>query len=159
MSAELAILLHGKSGAVAMVDDDETGRWAATRKWYLSRTGYVTLARAVNGQTYLHRIVMNASHDGHVDHINGNKLDNRKCNLRICTQAENNRNLTSKRSDSKQPYKGVRITASGKWNARIRSRGHGIHIGNFDTAEAAALAYDEKAKQLFGTFAATNFGA
>lgn len=146
------------SGKTAIVDNDAAGQLAATHKWYLSAKGYVMLSRPVDGETYLHRFIAKPLAGFHVDHANGNKLDNRRENLRVCTQEENNRNIATKRSHSRQPYKGVRATATRMWNARIRFKGKEIHIGNYTSAMDAAIAYDAKAKLLFGNFAALNFG-
>lgn len=89
-----------------------------------------------------------------VDHINGNKLDNRKSNLRICTDAENARN-SSKKSGN---FKGVQWRSDKhKFRARIMDNGKEIFIGYFTNEIEAAKAYDTKAKELFGEFARLNF--
>jgi HNH endonuclease/AP2 domain len=112
-----------------------------------------------NGKTiYLYRHILNAADGLVVDHVNGNPLDNRKANLRICTQTENCYN-SAKRSGAKSKYKGVSIRDEAKpFRARITKDGKGCHIGSFETEIEAALAYDVKAKEMFGEFARLNFG-
>jgi hypothetical protein len=86
-----------------------------------------------------------------IDHVNGNGLDNRLSNLRLCTQAENSRNRTG-RSASEKP-KGITFDKSrGKWAAQIKKDYKLIHLGRFDTAEAAHHAYTQAAKELFGDY-------
>lgn len=88
-----------------------------------------------------------------IDHINRDPLDNRKSNLRICTQAQN----TYNRKGNGGIYKGVQKRKyDGKWIASIGYNGSHYYIGAFDTPELAALAYNEKAKEFFGEFAYLN---
>lgn len=104
---------------------------------------------------FLHRLVMGCTvGDGrYVDHINGNRLDNRKSNLRICSQAENMRN-TKIRSDNRSGFKGVRSHKGGsKWTASISVNKKRTYLGIFDTPEAAYDAYCKAAQELHGEFA------
>ena len=128
-------------GKVALVDDEDFEKesqykWAACRQ---------------------HRLVLNFyGKNLCVDHINGDPLDNRKVNLRICTQAENRRNSKiNKRNIS--GYKGVSfIKMSGKYQSRICFNYKQYELGTFERAEDAAFAYNKKAKELFGEFARLN---
>jgi len=89
--------------------------------------------------------------------MNRDRLDNRKANLRFASSAENARNSSGPRSSTSR-YKGVSwYTDYGKWRAAIGHNGRFRHIGYFSSEEDAARAYDEKARELFGDFAATNF--
>lgn len=89
-----------------------------------------------------------------IDHINGDRADNRIANLRLCDRTGNRRNSVG----SREGYKGVRFRAvTGKWEAAIHPSGRNIHLGTFDTAEAAARAYDAAARQHYGEFARPNF--
>ena len=93
----------------------------------------------------------------HVDHINGNPLDNRKSNLRICTNAENQRNRGVNKNNT-SGYKGVCWAKQNKkWKARIKHNGKLIHLGYYKDKEEAARAYDKKAKELHGEYAYLNF--
>jgi hypothetical protein len=99
---------------------------------------------------------MNAPPGMVVDHINRNKRDNRRCNLRVCTQVENMRNRCSTYGSSK--FKGVSWDARRKkWMAAIHINGTQIRIGFFADEVDAAKAYDRKARELFGEFAYLNF--
>lgn len=90
----------------------------------------------------------------YIDHINGNRLDNRSSNLRTCTPAESSKNIR-KHSQNLSGYKGVQRSRN-KWTARIMSDGENIYIGSFDTKEKAAEAYNKYAAKKHGEFAKFN---
>lgn len=126
--------------------------------WYI-RMGY-----AYNSYFgFLHRYIINAPKDMQVDHINGNKIDNRKSNLRLCIQKENLRNV-DKRTRNTSGYKGVFCVKSrGKdktkivsYKAYISCDNKIISLGCFNTLKQAALAYNEAAKKYHGKFARLN---
>jgi hypothetical protein len=95
--------------------------------------------------------------DVFVDHINGNGLDNRKSNLRICTHQQNCEN-SRKRKKSFSKYKGVYWSKNAKkWVAQITIDGKSKHLGYFELEEDAAAAYDKAAVKYFGEFACLNF--
>ncbi len=90
------------------------------------------------------------------DHINHNRLDNRRCNLRAATIPQNAWNALP-RSDGTSRYKGVFWNSTARcWQARICHLGRDIHIGSYKFEEDAAVAYDDMALRLFGEFAALN---
>ena len=92
-----------------------------------------------------------------IDHINGNKLDNRICNLRLATIKENIANSSSK-AGSSSIYKGVSFDSSrGKWISSIQIDGKTKHIGRFDDEREAAIAYDMESFKVYGAFARLNF--
>ena len=102
---------------------------------------------------YLHRFIMNAAKGTLIDHINKNTLDNRKCNLRLCTKAENgwNRGKTALNTSG---YKGVsRDKSNKKWGAYITKNKKRYILGYFDTPELAYKAYCRAAKILHKEFA------
>jgi len=111
----------------------------------------------------MHRLIMEAPRGMSVDHINGDRLDNRKQNLRVCTHSQNCANKPPRR-DSATGLKGVwksKEKCSKPFWAYIGPPGGNgkvkISLGYFETAELAAMAYDEKAKELYGEFAYLNF--
>lgn len=152
------------NGMFTIVDDEDYDRLMAMGKWYFSTDLY-----AINGKSYrkennkpatafvrMHRVILNAKLGEFVDHINGDKLDNRKSNLRICTIAENSRN-SGVRKNSKSGFKGVHFDKSkGKFAARITFKCKGIHLGRFKDPKDAARAYNAAALKYHGEFAKLN---
>lgn len=127
---------------------------AGNRAGRLLKTGYRSIH--VSGRRYQeHRLVYLWCYGfmpKQIDHINKNKSDNRVENLRPATHSQNQMN--TKKRDSSSGERGVRfIDKTGRWAARIYKNGKEIRIGTFDTKEQASLAYQEKAKMLFGDFA------
>lgn len=96
-----------------------------------------------------------------IDHKNGNGLDNRRSNLRFCTNAQNQHNQRKWGSRSGKPlssrYKGVSWHRRGHWRAKIQAQGKRRYLGQFQSEEAAARAYDRAARELHGEFAVLNF--
>lgn len=114
-------------------------------------------------QVFMHRLIMgvvDAGRSVEVDHINGDSLDNRRANLRICTSSENKQNIRN--STNAAGYKGVNVIRPSKkyrkggFAANIVVRGVRIYLGFFETAEMAALVYNAAAISYFGNFAALN---
>lgn len=113
-------------------------------KWYLHTSGYVKTSRAPT--QYLHHFILGKPPVGmEVDHINLNKLDNRKSNLRFLTIAENRKN--------KKPY--YKPHKPGRWSykrgnkyyGQIRRNGKNIYLGTFSTAMEVTLAGEQYLKQ------------
>jgi hypothetical protein len=149
-------------GAVAIVDDADYERMT-THRWCLTSSGYAR--RSINparGKPYqhefMHRVIAGAPKGTVVDHINGNKLDNRRENLRICSAAENRWNRPKPQCASRSQYKGVHfIPTSDRWRAAIYVKHKKHNLGTFATELDAAQAYDRAAKELHGQFAVLNF--
>lgn len=152
-------LEHGKS---ALFDDEDAGliaqyRWHAAKgpggHWYVHacRDGRLVV---------MHRLISHAPPDQEVDHRNGDGLDNRRENLRICIHQQNICNRRKLASASSK-FKGVwfekhdRLTKP--WRAAIMTFGKRTHLGYYATEEEAAKAYDEAAVKCHGDFALLNF--
>ena len=88
-----------------------------------------------------------------VDHINGNTLDNRRSNLRIATQQQNQINRIRLASNNSTGFTGVNRVKSGRWAARIINDGQAIHLGTFDTIEEAVAARQAAEVRVYGAFA------
>lgn len=123
-------------------------------KWHLSK-GYARATTRENGfceSIRMHRLIINAPKGVHVDHINGNKLDNRKENLRICDSQKNQGN-SKLRKDSTTGYKGVSFDKrKNKYHSRMRVQGSLIHIGYFESSLDAARAYNIAAEEWYGQY-------
>jgi hypothetical protein len=150
--------------------DDEDHEWAKHFKWTAEKarnTLYVRRAQKKGNkmvQIRMHRDVIRARSHEQVDHKNGNGLDNRKCNLRICDHATNQQNRIKRViGKSGSPYKGVffrRRRSDGKIGrcfAAITINKKKYSLGTFDTDIEAAKEYDSKALYYFGDMARLNF--
>lgn len=144
-------------GKVAIVDDedyDTLKKW----KWYCTGDGYARRheydAATKKRRSYaMHRQMMQTPQGMETDHINGNKLDNRRCNLRICTTEQNQWNVGLK-VDNTSGFKGVFWRKDRKkWQAMINKRGRRVHLGYFEAPEQAHAAYCNAAKEARGEFA------
>jgi hypothetical protein len=148
-----------KGGSFAAVDDDWFERLSRV-KWSLAgdpkaRTGMY--AHSVLG--YMHRIVFGALRGQRVDHIDGDKLNNRSENLRLATRAQNA--VNSQKKLVKNPasrFKGVSNPIRSKgFTSTIFIDGQRNYLGTFVSEIAAANAYDQAARKHFGGFARLNF--
>jgi len=90
-----------------------------------------------------------------IDHINQNKLNNRRNNLRVCSRSENGANRSIPKTNT-SGYKGV-YRIKNKWMAQIGIKNKSIYLGCFDEKVDAAIAYDTAATKAFGAFARLNF--
>jgi len=126
-------------------------------KWSALSTGYAVRMEKGGAMILMHRVITDAKTGHHVDHINGNKADNRECNLRLCSPSENLSNI-AKHKDNRSGFKGVYwVKRRGRFAARIMKNYKPWHLGYFDDAIEAAIAYDSKCRELHGEFARTNF--
>lgn len=149
----------------AIVDDD---MYEYLSQWNWRFIGnYAARSICVNGKNTtwaMHHEILPPLQGYEIDHINRNKLDNRRENLRVVTQGQNMANRGPNKSSNKTPkrskYKGVYLFKHYKhrsWGASIMYQGKRYQLGRFDTEQDAAKAYDMKAKELYGEIAYTNF--
>ncbi len=150
-------------GREALIDDQDYEELSKFKWHYVPRGKGGYAARGgirINGKqmTYLmHRQIMDTPKGMETDHINGNKSDNRRQNLRICTGHENIMAYRSKCKNSTSKYRGVSWYKSRrKWYSAIKFNNKGIFIGYFRIERDAAKAYNKKAQELFGEFAQMN---
>ncbi len=160
-AARIIILTQQKFTVV-----DAADYWSlAFYRWHYISEGYVRRTRQPDEMgpitVGMARIIMNAPREKQVDHINGNKRDNRRCNLRICTNSQNQMNTRKRAWGPKaSKYKGVTRVDKSKahpWRATIRVNGKQKHLGVFAHEEDAARAYDEMAAKQYGCYAKLNF--
>ncbi len=143
-------------GFFALVDASDYA-WLSKYTWRVTG-GYSSYActKIAHKTVYMHRLIMNPPPGQVVDHHNHNRWDNRRSNLRICSQAQNLQNRRKSRGTS--IFKGVFWhTRRRKWLAVIGYQGKTLQIGFFDDEVEAARAYDRKARELFGAYACLNF--
>jgi hypothetical protein len=143
-------------GQTTLVDDDVYPELAQYR-WRLNSSGYAVRSYKANDKEIvvcMHREIMHAPRGLVVDHISGNRLDNRRSELRLITQQEN---LMNRRcfKNNRCGYKGV-THQHGKWHARIQFHETLIHLGFWEDPITAALAYDCAAHKLFSEYAHPN---
>ncbi len=145
--------LHGNKIANTTIDLEDVIR-CKQFKWYKTPMGYPA-RRDGSTLILLHRFLMGPDHL-HVDHIDRNKMNNRKSNLRLATRSENLCNQkTSLRNSS--GYKGVSWNKRrGKWHCYITKDQRRHHLGYFDSVREAAVKYNESAIKLHGEFARLN---
>lgn len=160
-------ILVKKSNRPTLVDDDDYER-VSKYSWWLHNHGYVfrstTVGKVADGTRrrknyYLHREIM-GSPDCQIDHIDRDKLNNQKSNLRLANNSENHFNATKRRQKfSSSKYKGVSragiYKATGK--PRFQVFAASKYVGYFSSEIQAAKAYDEAVKKACPEFALTNF--
>ena len=148
-------------GLFAIVDSDDfeyLNQW----KWHAQYASgiyyaYRSLSRKsgfYDKKLPMTRIILSVLPTLFIDHKNGNTLDNRKENLRICNRSQNNANKIM--TTNKHKFKGIFSHSKG-FVARVEFKAKRIYCGYFKTAEEAAKGYDKKALELFGEFACLNF--
>ena len=140
------------------VDDDIfnlLNQW----KWHKMSNGYCARAISKNGKIkfiLMHRYITKATKGLEVDHINRNKLDNQKSNLRLVSSAENKVAIPMLKTNT-SGLKGVTWDKRAKkWKAQISFNNKNRFIGNFDIKIEAGIAYNKVARQLFGEIAQIN---
>lgn len=143
-------------GKFALIDDNAPEE-ITLHKWQFDGRYAMRFEKTAEGKfkkIFLHRAIANPDKGFQVDHINHNKLDCRRENLRICTHSENMQNRKPKKS---KRFKGVQYyPKNNKFGARITANGKTKFLGLFSKAEDAAKAYDAAALSLFGEFARVN---
>lgn len=149
-------------GKFALVDDEDF-EWLSQWNWQCTKYGYAHRKTSVTingkrkfGHIFMHREIIKTPLGMFTDHISGDRLDNQKKNLRICTKAQNRMN-EGKRSGKSSVYKGVRWkTCHSLWEARIKKDLKTTFLGHFSSEIEAAKAYNVAAIEKFGEFARLN---
>lgn len=132
----------GEVRAYALVDDDME-RFLSVWNWRLSPNGYAvrdSTRRSGKRMIRMHRVIVGLDHGDEIetDHINRDRLDNRRENLRLVTRAQNTQNVPARKG-----YRGVTQHTSGRWIARGSVNRKQVHIGVFDTELEAARAAEQ----------------
>lgn len=160
-------LILYKNKGIAFVDEIDYG-YLTSNQWnwcFSTSNGYALRywnEQDKRGTTFMHRVVMTRilgkpiARGMQVDHINHNRLDNRRDNLRVISASENQ---WYKRvpSNNRSGYKGVSPTSTGKFDAYIKVHGKQFSLGRFENAIEAAFMYDVASRDLHGEFSYPNF--
>jgi hypothetical protein len=144
------------SKAEEIVIDDEDYDYLNQFSWRINRDGYaITCKVGEKADVYMHRLLLGATNfSTKVDHINKNRADNRKENLRICTNVQNSYNARKTSSPTTSKYKGVSFDKSrSKWVAYIRADRKSRFLGRFNTEKEAYDARVIASLHLHGDFA------
>lgn len=149
------------NGKTVLVDDDARHLFSKYTWRYEARTRkhYVCASTTKNGKRislYLHRMVLGASKGEIVDHINGDTLDNRRCNLRMVTTRQNNLNSEKKPSKYGNRFRGIQKRSNG-FSSQIRVNGKILWLGIFGTDAEAAYRYDLASLLHHGEYGRRNF--
>jgi hypothetical protein len=141
----------------SIIVDDEDFEYLNSFEWQVDKFNTVTTHLKDNKESRLiHRIIMKPPIGIEIDHIDGNRLNNQKSNLRFATSSQNKMNRGA-RKDNKSGYKGVSWHKQrNKWTARIMVDGRYQHLGLFEDIADAIKKYNEYALKFFGEFAWLN---
>jgi hypothetical protein len=151
-------------GKVAIVDEVDFPKVSLYRWWAAEhrRTWYAyTTVKDDNGKrhtVYMHRLITGASKGRKVDHKDHNGLNNRRSNLRVCTNAQNLKNRSGAPASNTSGYVGVWwCNKTNCWVAEVYDGGKKFRVGTFGHREHAARARDAAARNLNGEFVFQNF--
>ena len=156
--AELVI----SKGFVAQVDDEDLPELLRHKWTYVpssNKIGYAArwvsigvhpTGRPIRKPLYMHRQILNAPPEFEVDHVDNNGLNNKRNNLRLANDSQNNVN-----KDHRSKYRGV-YPYRGVWKAQAKVNKRSIWLGSFSSPEAAAIAYDRFVLATWGEFARIN---
>lgn len=149
-------------GLSTLVDDADYEP-LAQHKWRAMRTKRnVYAVRAVGTRVtqhcvLMHRVILDAPEGFHVDHRDGNGLNNQRENIRVATHSQNLSSSRIARGESR--FRGVSRNGESRkpWVARVRIEGRSVYLGRFSSEEEAARLYDQTVRELRGEFAVVNF--
>lgn len=143
------ITVKGEEILIDRIDYDKIKKYY----WSINSQGYAI--SVINGKhKRIHLMILDKPNGFVVDHINGNKLDNRRSNLRICTYKENARNVRASKNN-KTGHLGISLTKFGRYRARIMVNGKEIRLGNYENLEDAIKARKEAEIKYFGEYSPT----
>ncbi|ADI67581.1 HNH endonuclease [Mobiluncus curtisii] len=150
-------------GLVAVVDDADYSKLSPYSWYAVGRPGNEYAARygghnkGSSSHIRMHRELLNAPAGIEVDHVNGNRLDNRRANLRLATRTQNACNRSKFRGKHHSRFKGVTYHVRDQcWQASIRHHDKHIYLGSFESEVEAAAAYNKAAINYQGKFAKLN---
>lgn len=154
-------------GRVCLIDESDFHlvmrySWRYSPNTKRAEFGYAVTTARIDGRyrrtVTMHRLLLSPPKDKQVDHINGDRLDNRRANLRLASRSQNMFNARKSSAASTSVYKGVFWNSQKeRWHAATYENGRVIHLGFFEDESLAALASDAYALKRCAEFARTNF--
>lgn len=154
--ANIPVKMRGIKASKRAIVDDEDFESAEAFRWFEDAYGYA-VASIGGKMRKMHRVLTAAPKDKQVDHINGNRLDNRRENLRLCDCSGNARNMTKLRKDNTSGFMGVYWgKRAKKWLAQINLEGKRKGLGSFNSKEDAYEVYKLASLEHFGEFSPFN---
>ena len=147
-------------GGQTVLFDEEDRETVYKHAWFLTPQGYAcTKIRRDDGSRRtigMHRVILGDPPTPSIDHINRNKRDNRKANLRACTDSENSRNqdFSVIRRKGSSKYWGVSFNKRGHWQVVVKIKGRAQHFGVFHSEEVAVEKAKEVYRKIYGDAAA-----
>ena len=149
---ETGVLTWKESPGYRVAKGDVAGHFCSHHKYHSVQIG----GRGFKGHRVAWFLYYGEWPKGQIDHINGDRGDNRIANLREATHLQNMWNKPSYKNRTSK-FKGVSYRKDlGKWRAVIQKDGKSLSIGHFESELEAALAYNYKAEELFGSYARFN---
>lgn len=150
MNIDMIIGIPLTKGKVALIDEEDY-QWLNQWKWTFD--GYYAYKKDENGKTIrMHNLIMNTPKGMDTDHINQNKLDNRKLNLRITTRSQNKMNV-GLQSNNKSGIRGTYWNKErNKWTVQIGLNGKMLHVGHFSNLSDARVARINAENKYFGGY-------
>ncbi len=144
-------------GLFTIIDDSDFDK-VSKYTWYIGRGNYATTTTINVSGISLHRFIIKPPSDMVVDHIDGDRLDNRKSNLRVCTHSENLKNRIKHDRSGTSKYKGVTYNREcGKWISRIRVDNVKYGLGSYHNEIDATVSYNIGSVLLSPEFGSLNY--
>ena len=160
MRLAVEIPLHSRKypGRVAIVDDEDAAMVSALRWNLIFHQGerIYAISNSATGSVLMHRLLMQCQDGLEVDHRNGDGLDNRRENLRVCTHAENMQNRAQHRNNTSGVTGVYWHRHRNKWAVQLRVNGKKVSLGHFSEMEEAKRVRDDAARRYHGEFARLN---
>ncbi len=145
------------NGEIATVDDEDYSK-ILQYSWHMNPDGYVKCI--IRGRSvYIHQMLLGNKDGMEIDHVDHDRLNNSKSNLRFVTRSQNMANSLSHKDSVSSKYKGVILNKTSpvqNYQAKIMKDGKRFYLGTFKRQEDAALAYNKAAIRLFGEYACLN---